>query len=254
MIGIGEKGFVSVELSTRTAGGHSSLPPRHTAIGILSAAIARLEARPMPARLTGPTRELFDTIGPRFPLARRAVFANLWLTRPLVLRRLESVPTTNAMVRTTAAPTIFQAGTKDNVLPTAARAVINFRILPGDTVASVIEHVRRTTSDPRVEVKQGGRFTAEPSKLSRTDSESYRLLESAIRAVAPDVSAAPYLVVVATDARYYSALSDNIFRYLPLRLVREDVDRMHGLDERLGIRAYEDAIRTYRELLLRASR
>jgi carboxypeptidase PM20D1 len=85
----------------------------------------------MPARLEGPTRQLFDRIGPRFPFIQRALFANLWLTRSLVMRRLEHSPTTNAMVRTTTAPTIFRAGTKDNVLPSYARAVVNFRILPG---------------------------------------------------------------------------------------------------------------------------
>jgi carboxypeptidase PM20D1 len=95
------------------------------------------------------------------------VFANLWLTTPLVLRTLEESPTTDAMVRTTTAPTIFQAGTKDNVLPSHARAVINFRILPGDTVASVVEHVRRAVDDRRVEVKTVGRFSAEPSAVSR---------------------------------------------------------------------------------------
>src|SRR5688572_16750449 len=125
----------------------------------------------MGARLEGPTRQLFDRIGPQFPGFQRAVFANLWLTAPLVLRSLEESPTTNAMVRTTTAPTIFQAGTKDNVLPSYARAVINFRILPGDTTATVLEHVRRTIDDRRVAIKPVGRFSAEPSAVSSTDSE-----------------------------------------------------------------------------------
>src|SRR5918992_1465112 len=116
LVGIAEKGYASVELTTRAAGGHSSLPPRQSAIGILSAAIARLEANPMPARLERPTRQLFERIGPQFPFAQRAVFANLWATRPLVMRKLEDSPTTDAMIRTTTAATIFQAGTKSNVL------------------------------------------------------------------------------------------------------------------------------------------
>lgn len=88
LVGIAEKGFVTIELSARVAGGHSSLPPRQSAVGILSAAVARLEATPMGARLEGPTRQLFDRIGPRFPIVQRALFANLWLTGPLVLRSL----------------------------------------------------------------------------------------------------------------------------------------------------------------------
>jgi carboxypeptidase PM20D1 len=207
----------------------------------------------MRARLEGPTRELFDRIGPHFPAAERAVFANLWLTSPLVLRRLGGSPTTNAMVRTTTAPTMFQAGTKDNVLPSYARAVINFRILPGDTVADVVEHVRRAVDDSRVEVKTVGRFSAEPSAVSSTESESFRILARTIRSVAPDAIVAPYLVVVVTDARYYSGLSPNVFRFLPLRLTRRDLERMHGTDERIGIREYESAIRTYRQLVIEAA-
>jgi carboxypeptidase PM20D1 len=250
LVGIGEKGFVTIELSARVAGGHSSLPPRQSAVGILSAAVARLEQTQIGARFEGPTRQLFDRIGPRLPTIQRAVFANLWLTTPLVLRTLEESPTTNAMVRTTTAPTIFQAGTKDNVLPSLARAVINFRILPGDTVASVLEHVKFAIDDSRVEVNTVGRFSAEPSAVSSTDSESFRTLERTIRSVVPDAIVAPYLVVVVTDARYYSGLSRNVSRFLPLRLTQRDLERMHGIDERIGTREYETAIRTYRQLVV----
>ena len=253
LVGIAEKGFVSIELSTRAGGGHSSLPPKETAIGILGAAITRLEKYPMRARLEGPTLELFDRIGPVLPFAQRAVFANLWLTRDLVVRQLESSPVTNAMVRTTAAPTIFEAGSKDNVLPGKARAVMNYRILPGDRIADVAEHLRRVISDNRVQVKIAGRFSAEPSAASSTDSDTFRTLEVAIRKITPDVVVAPYLVLVATDARYYSELSSNIFRFLPLRLTAQDIDRMHGTNERLAIRQYETAIRIYRQLILDAA-
>ena len=99
----------------------------------------------------------------------------------------------------------------------------------------------------------GGRFSAEPSAVSSTDSASFRMLERTIRSIAPDVIVAPYLVVVATDARYYSGLSRNVFRFLPLRLTSRDLERMHGIDERIGIRQYEAAIRTYRQLVLGAA-
>ena len=253
LIGIAEKGFASIELSTSAHGGHSSLPPRQTTVGILSAAIARLEQNPMPARLQGPTRQLFDRIASQLPVAQRAVFANLWLTYPLVTRKLESSPATNAMVRTTMAATIFQAGTKDNVLASQARAVVNFRISPGDTIAGVAEHVRRVIDDPRVEVRIVGRFSAEPSAVSSTESDSFVKIERAIRSVNPDAIAAPYLVVVATDSRYFADLSTNVYRLLPLRLSQRDIERIHGADERLSVRDYESAVRFYRQLVLNAT-
>jgi carboxypeptidase PM20D1 len=253
LVGIAEKGFVTIELSTRAAGGHSSMPPRQSAVAVLSAAITRLEENQMRVRLEGPTRQLFERIGPRLPPVQRAVFTNLWLTRPLVLRSLERSPATNAMVRTTTATTVFQGGTKDNVLPSYAKAAINFRILPGDSIAAVVEHVRQVVDDSRVEAKIVGRFSAEPSAVSSTDSESYQMLERAIRSVVPDAIVAPYLVVVATDARYYSGLTPNVFRFLPLRLTPHDLERMHGIDERIGIPEYNAAVRTYRQLLIEAA-
>jgi carboxypeptidase PM20D1 len=128
--------------------------------------------------------------------------------------------------------------------------VINFRILPGDSVAGVVEHVRRVIDDTRVEVKTVGGFSAEPSAVSSTESQSFRTLERTIRSTTPDVIVAPYLVVVVTDARYYGDLSRNIFRFLPVRLTSRDLQRMHGIDECIAVRNYEAAIRIYRQLVL----
>jgi carboxypeptidase PM20D1 len=196
---------------------------------------------------------LFDRIGPRLPLAQRAVFANLWLTRGLVIRNFEGSPATNAMVRTTTASTIFQAGTKDNVLPSYARAVINFRILPGDRIGTVMDHVRRVIDDVRVETRIAGRFSAEASPVSSSDSESFRKLERAIRGIAREAIVAPYLVVGVTDARYYGDLSRNVFRFQPVRLKLRDFERMHGIDERIAVRDYEAAVRIYRQIVLNAA-
>lgn len=131
--------------------------------------------------------------------------------------------------------------------------MINFRILPGDSTASVLEHVRSVVDDPRVDVRAVGRFSAEPSAVSATGGESFRKLERTIRSVNRDVIVAPYLVVVATDSRYFSPLSENVFRFLPLRLTAADLDRMHGTNERISVREYEGAIRTYRQLILNAA-
>jgi carboxypeptidase PM20D1 len=253
LVGVAEKGFVTIELTVKTAGGHSSLPPAQTAVGVMSAAVAKLEQNPMPARLDGPTRQMFDRVGPALPILQRVLFANLWLTRPVLIRKLQQTPATNAMVRTTTAPTIFQAGTKDNVLPAHAKAVINFRILPGDSISTVIEHVTRVIDDGRIEIEVGGRFSAEPSVVSPIDSDGFRVLQRTIRSIVSNAIVAPYLVVVVTDARHYAALTQNIFRFLPLRLTSEDLTRMHGTDERVSIRDYETAIRTYRQLVLNAA-
>jgi carboxypeptidase PM20D1 len=249
LVGVAEKGFASVELVARTAGGHSSLPPRESSVGVLGAAVLRLEASQMPARLAGPARMMFERLGPRFPALRRALFANLWLTEPLVVRALQRAPSTNAMVRTTTAVTIFQAGTKDNVLPAEARAVLNYRILPGDHVADVHAHVRDIVDDPRIEVRAAGAFEAEPSAVSDVSSMGFQAIERSLLAVAPDAVVSPFLVVVVTDARHYAALSQNVFRFLPIRLSSSDLARIHGVDERLAVGEYVRAIRFYRHFI-----
>jgi carboxypeptidase PM20D1 len=96
--------------------------------------------------------------------------------------------------------------------------------------------------DDRIAIKVSGRFSAEPSRVSRIDSDEFRTLERTIRSTVANAVVAPYLVVVATDARHYADLGDSIFRFLPLRLSSDDLDRMHGIDERVGIRDNEGAI------------
>lgn len=253
LVGIAEKGFISVELEALAPGGHSSLPPRQSPVGILGAAVARLEEQQMPARLGGATRRLLERVGTAMTLPQRVALANLWLTEPLVIRRLEKAPSTNAMVRTTTAVTIFRAGTKDNVLASRAQAVINFRIAPGDSIADVLRHVDRVVDDPRVQAKVVGAFSSEPSSISSTDSEGFSVLERTILSIVPNAIVAPYLVVVVTDARHYEPLSDNVFRFLPLQLAPTDIERMHGTNERVAIGDYERAIRFYRELILNAA-
>jgi carboxypeptidase PM20D1 len=249
LVGIAEKGYVTVELTTAARGGHSSMPPRRGAVGRLAAAVARIEETPMPARLGGAGTALFPHVGQDLPFGQRAAFANLWLTRPVVARALAGQPSTNAAIRTTAAPTIFQAGTKENVLPSRARAVVNFRILPGDSVAGVLAHVRRVVDDGAVRIRVMEEMTAAPSPVSPVDGAPYRMLARAVRQARPGVVVAPYLVVGATDARHYAALSPHVFRFLPVRMTGDDLARMHGTDERISVKEYEEAIRFYRLLL-----
>ncbi len=154
-IGIAEKGYLSIELTARVTGGHSSSPPKHTAIGILSAAIEKLENNQMKPSLRGPVKEFIEHIGPEMPFGYRLLLANLWLLQPVLNSTFPSNPALNASIRTTTAVTIVQGGVKENVLPSSAVAIVNFRLLPGNTIADVVEHVRRETADPHIEVRPG---------------------------------------------------------------------------------------------------
>lgn len=248
LIGIAEKGFVNVELSADSPGGHSSTPAANTAVGIVSRAIARIEGNPMPARIDGAAAAMFDALAPEMPLARRVLLANRWLTEPLLRSQLTQSPATNAMIRTTAAATMFQGSVQANVLPVKATAVVNFRLLPGDTPESVIAHVAKVVADPRVQVRVLGEMTP-ASGISSVDSEGFQVLAHTVREVFPDVLVAPALLVATTDTKYYGQLSEHVYRFRPIRVTQDDIKRFHGADERISVANLEEALRFYVRLI-----
>jgi carboxypeptidase PM20D1 len=249
LIGVAEKGYLSLELTTEATGGHSSMPPPQTAVGILAAAVDRLEAHPFPTHLTGPVRSLAATLAPGLPFLQRLALANLWLFGPVLERVFAGAPATNAMVRTTLAPTVFQAGSKDNVLPQRARAVVNLRLLPGDSVASATRRVSALVADARVSVLPLAASAHEASGVSSVASPSFRVLEQNIREVFPDALVAPSLVLAGTDSRHYAGLGGDTYRFLPVRFGPGDVERVHGSNERLSVEAMGVAVRFYGQLV-----
>lgn len=248
LIGIAEKGYLTVELSVQEEGGHSSRPPRQTAIGILSRAVATLEENPFPSRLDGAASAMFDELAPHLPFGRRLVIANRWLLEPLLVSRLEDDPTMASFIRTTTAPTVFRAGEKENVLARRASATVNLRILPGDTVEGALDHLRRLVDDPRVELRATS--TIEPSPTSSTDSPAWQLIDRSVREVlGNEVIVAPYLMVAVTDSRHFVPIADDVYRFFPLSLSPGDVVRFHGVDERISLADYEHTFAVYHRLL-----
>jgi len=248
LIGIAEKGYLSLELSVETAGGHSSIPPIDTAIGIISRALQRLEAVPFLARLSGPTRRMLEFLGPEMAWPQRLALANLWLLDPLVRKQLAASTLTNAIIRTTLAPTLFNAGMTEYSLPTQARAVVNLRIVPGDTIAGVTEHVRQTINDPRVKIAALP-IRVEPSAVSDIEAASFSVIHRTIRQAIPEVLVAPALLVAGTDSRHYAPLTKNIYRFLPITLRPDDARRYHGINERISLQDYERCVRFYAQLI-----
>jgi len=253
LIGIAEKGYVTVELTAQAEGGHSSMPPKETAVGMLAAGLTRLEHHQMPRAIRGPTADLFDFLGPEMPFGPRLVMANRWLLGGILIAGFGATPQGNAMLRTTTAPTVLQAGVKENVLPSTARALVNFRILPGDSAASVLEHVRRAVDDPRISVRALQETVSDPSGVTSVNAEPFQLLARTIRQVIPEAVVTPWLVVGATDSRHYSRLTPNVLRFVGAPIGPDDVRRVHGTDERVGVQAYANSVRIYIQLLKNAA-
>ena len=254
LIGVAEKGYLSVVLNVSATPGHSSMPPARgsSAIGMMSAALKRLDDHQLPGGIRGVAGEMFDTLAPEMGGFSRVALSNLWLFGPVVQKQLERAASTNAVLRTTTALTIVNAGNKDNVLPGRAEATVNFRILPGDRKEQVMAHVRSQVGA----VVPAGQFelyalpgAVDASKVAPTDSAQYHTLNRTIREVFPDALVAPGLMVAGTDSIHYGEISDHIFKFSPVRANAEDLKRFHGTNERLSIANYADAIRFYHRLI-----
>ena len=248
LIGIAEKGYLSVRLTAAASGGHSSIPPARTAIGAVAGALQRLQATPFSAKLDGPTGLMFDFLGPEMAWHKRLVLANLWLFEPLVKKHLAASPLMNAILRTTLVPTIFQAGVRENILPAQASAVINLRLMPSDAITAVLAQVKRVIDDRQIEIASLA-VRMEPSPVSNIHSASFKMLQRTVAETAPDAVVAPSLVVAATDSRHYAALTPNLFRFLPITLKAEDSKRYHGVDERISVQDYLRCVRFYVQLI-----
>jgi len=192
---------------------------------------------------------MLDHVGPEMRFGLKMVFANRWLTEPLIEHQLASDPTTDASLRTTTAVTMLEGSPKENILPQRARATVNFRLMPDDSVRGVVERVRRVIDDAGVAVVLDSTTASEPSHVSPSRGPEWELLARTIRSVYPDAVVAPYLSLGGTDARWYTGLSPHVYRFLPQRWESDDVARMHGTDERVSLSAYAEQIRFYATLI-----
>ena len=191
---------------------------------------------------------MFEFIGPEMAWTKKLVLANLWLFEPLIVSQLIQSPLTNAILRTTFAPTRFNAGVGENVLPTQASAVINLRIMPEESTASALKHVRQAIDDPQVRLTPLP-IRMEPSAATAVEDPSFKLVERTIRQITPDAIVAPSLLVAATDSRHYAGLTKNILRFLPITITAADTKRYHGIDERISLTDYLRCIYFYARLI-----
>ncbi len=200
---------------------------------------------------------MLNTLAPELGFGLKLVLANLWLFRPVVVAQFAAGGETNATVRTTAAVTVSRGGDKDNVLPETAWAIVNYRLLPGTTPEQVLEHVKRVVNDPtRVKVEIDPKNNFPPSHQSSADTDSFRMLRQTIRDVFQEVNpiVVPFLVTAGTDARFYEAVCDNVYRFLPIQLKPDELGRIHGANEQIPAKDFDQVVVFYREIMENAMR
>lgn len=247
-----EKGIVTLELKARGAGGHSSVPPKQSSIGILAAAIANLEANQFPRDFSH-TQQFLESVADEMGLVNRMVMKNLWLFKPVVMASLANDAQAQAGMRTTTAATVISGGIKANVLPIDATAKVNFRILPGETPDTVRQRVIDVIDDARVSVDfdTSGQRGMGPSPVSPTEGYGWNQITSAIRdTAAPErIVITPRLLVAATDTRHYRNLTSNHYRFTYMALPVGDLGTIHGTNERIGVKTLNDTVRFFHRLM-----
>ena len=235
LVGVTEKGYLTLKLSAQGKPGHSSTPPRQTAVGVIARALALMDDNPMPARLDFILPTL-QNVGHLLPFGLQLVIANAWLFKPILLKQLAKTTQMNAVIRTTHAATMIEGGIKDNILPAVASAKVNCRLLPGDSMQDAIDHFTRVIDDSRITIstdeKSGG---WDASDVSPTDTPAYLSLDLVIRQVFDNVTVAPFVCIAATDSRYYQPICRNIYKFLPILITPESRSGIHGINERIRV-------------------
>lgn len=249
LVGVAEKGFLSLRLSVSDPGGPSSIPSKRSSISVLGQAVKRLEERPFPPRLTATLKNMHAYVAESIPVADRVALANLWLLEPLILRRLADSASGSSQVRTTTAVTMVRSGTQDTMLAQSAEAVVNFRMLPGDTKETVLTFVASTIADPAVGIEQYGKVFAEPSAASSIQSPAFYAIQRAFRQTYDNTIVAPYMLSGMSDGRHFADIADNVYRVTPLHFAADDMRRIHGVNERVRIADLSLAAAFYMRLL-----
>lgn len=253
VIGVAEKGYLTLRLTAPAAGGHSSMPPRNSGAVRLARAIVALEENQMAGSLADPpVDDLLRGVAADMPWIKRALLANSWLFAHLVDAQLSTLPSGNALMRTTTAPTVLEGSIKDNVLPQAASALVNFRIHPRDSIASVTAHVRELVApfDIDVAAESQGVLNAEPSPIAPTDTRVYRTLEALADWVGEGAPVAPGLVLGGTDARHFATLTPAAYRFMPVIGSPGEIAGFHGTDEHLSVANLGRMVAGYARLML----
>jgi carboxypeptidase PM20D1 len=248
--GVAEKGYMDMRLTANSKGGHASMPGRDTALTRVAAAALDISRNRPKARLTTPVKSMFEYVAPHMKFMQRLILSNLWLFKGVILHLLGRVPSIDAMLRTTVAPTMASGSPAANVLPETASMILNLRLLPGDSCESVQQHtelILRRHPGVSLEILRAD----ESSMISPVTGQAVSWLTQTISQVFPEAVIVPYLMAGSTDARKYERVSDAVYRFSPVALSKDHLALMHNSNERISLDNVRTAVDFYLNLCTR---
>ncbi len=248
LIGIAEKGYATLKVTAKAEGGHSSMPPKETGVINLSKAVIAINEKQFPLELKGPGVQMLGALAAKKGGITKMAMANPWLFSGIVKSSASETPAGAAMLHTTIAPTMLQGSPKENVLPQSATALINYRIAPWNSSADVMARAQSAVGKHPVTLSWV-KPPKEPSRVSSTSSEGWRLISAAAQADAPGAVVAPYLVVAGTDSRSFEGISKDVYRFMPMHFRTKDVGMIHGTNEHMTTDSFKRMIDFYAKLI-----
>lgn len=249
LIGTAEKGYMTVDVKVKIKGGHSSKPEKETATGVLIRALAKIEQYQFPKEMSPSVSDFVDFAGPEMSMPFKVIFTNKWLFKPLILSEYEKVGGDgNALIRTTSAITLFDAGVKENLIPSEAHATVNFRLLTGHSSKEVLAKIKKLINDNRVEITPRSN-TVEPSPITSINSKGFKITQQICADVFPDAAVSPFLMIGATDSKHFEDISESLIRCLPLRMNKDQLHSIHGVNEKIKTSDYMEMIAFYKKMI-----
>lgn len=237
-----EKVYISFQLEVKNRGGHSSMPVKDNAIYRLAAGLTRLARYDFPIRFNETTRTFFErTANKETDQTRSDMIA--MLRTPLDTGAANRLAATsayyNAMMRTTCVPTMLSGGHAENALPQTARAVINCRMLPNDSVENVLATLRHVLADSQITVTQLGQ--PRPGPLSPLRKDVMDNVEKLTASMWPGVAVTPVMSTGASDGKFLRAARIPVYGVSGIFADIDDV-RAHGKDERIGVKEFYNGV------------
>lgn len=210
---VGEKGYADFALIAEDEGGHSSTPGTESPMVRMGQALQALWANPFPYRIVPVVQENLSTLAPYStrPEREKELLGDIPAHFEEIVREL--LPQDRSMAalfHTTMAPTMIKGSDQANILPTRVTCTVNCRLLPGDTLESVQQHIQSVMPEGiTVQLVKG----TPASPLSPTGSFGYNVIRSLCEEDHPTVITTPSLMLGGTDARYFYGVCDHVYRF-----------------------------------------
>ncbi|HEV2298991.1 MAG TPA: M20/M25/M40 family metallo-hydrolase [Candidatus Acidoferrales bacterium] len=239
-----EKVPVNVTVISGGTSGHASVPLADNAVVHLAGAISKIADYQTPFQLTPVTEAYFEqlslAVDPDTGKWMRAL--DMSSRADLAEKKIsEASPIWNSMMRDTISPTMLNAGVRANVIPSEARATLNVRLLPGNSIEALLAKLRQVVNDPRISFETDTSI-GESAPSSSLDSDLYKTITQASNEEFPGAVVVPMMSTGATDSAFLRLRNVQAYGLLPFPLAEEDILRMHADNERIPVASFQKGI------------